>query len=587
MSRPNIILVLTDDQGWGDLACHGNPWIQTPNIDHFYSESVRLCDYHVGPTCAPTRAGLFTGHYANSTGVWHTIGGRSLLRADEWTIASALSENGYRTGIFGKWHLGDTYPYRPQDRGFEYTLVHGGGGISQTPDYWGNDYFDDTYFENGVPRRFKGYCTDVFFSEAMRFIGNGDERPFFCCITTNAPHSPYNVPDKYRLMYEGKVIPERARFYGMITNIDENFARLRTFLSDARIADNTLLIFMTDNGSSCSMSYDRGGRLIEGYNGGLRGMKNSEYDGGHRTPCFILWERGGISGGRDVTQPTANVDIMPTLLDVAGVSAGEHTFDGISLMQVLTNPDAKLPERMIVTDSQRLTNPIKWRKSCVIYGKWRLVNRDELYDIEADRAQENDISAEYPDLVDKLREGYEVWWEKVSQRFDEPIPIPLRSGSRLTAHDWHAPDECCVWNQGQIRSAPEVYGDWEVSVPAQADTEMCGVNDVEMCSLRLRFYRWAPETGYAVSKGIDGCDVDAAEGQVQPEYMSMYTGGRAVEVTGIRLYVDGELIMSQAFDGSTPYAQLDAKLPSGNHTLGARFVTAQGNELGAYYMEIV
>jgi len=147
--RPNIVFVLTDDQGYGELGCHGNPVIETPNIDAFHGESVRLTDYHVGPTCAPTRAGLMTGHYHNSTGVWHTIGGRSLLRRDEWSLATALSEAGYVTGLYGKWHLGDNYPYRPQDRGFQHVVAHGGGGVGQTPDYWGNNYDDDCYAVDG------------------------------------------------------------------------------------------------------------------------------------------------------------------------------------------------------------------------------------------------------------------------------------------------------------------------------------------------------------------------------------------------------------------------------------------------------
>ena len=161
MTRPNIVFILTDDQGYGELGCHGNPIINTPHIDRLHAHSTRLTDYHVGPTCAPTRAGLMTGHYHNSTGVWHTIGGRSLLRQDEWSLADAFSGAGYRTGLFGKWHLGDNYPYRPQDRGFDEVATHGGGGIGNTPDYWGNNYNDDHYAVDGEWTPFEGYCTDV------------------------------------------------------------------------------------------------------------------------------------------------------------------------------------------------------------------------------------------------------------------------------------------------------------------------------------------------------------------------------------------------------------------------------------------
>ncbi|MGD1890437.1 MAG: sulfatase-like hydrolase/transferase, partial [Cyclobacteriaceae bacterium] len=199
VSRPNVIIVVTDDQGYGDMSCHGNPHLPTPNIDLLYSQSTRLTDFHVSPTCAPTRAALLTGHYSNRTGVWHTIGGRSLLREGEVTIADVMAENGYATGIFGKWHLGDNEPFLPQNRGFQEVLVHGGGGVGQQPDYWNNDYFDDTYFHNGKPEKFSGYCTDVWFENDLTFIGDQKEakKPFFCYIATNAPHSPYYVENKY------------------------------------------------------------------------------------------------------------------------------------------------------------------------------------------------------------------------------------------------------------------------------------------------------------------------------------------------------------------------------------------------------
>jgi arylsulfatase A-like enzyme len=195
--KPNVILILTDDQGYGDLACHGNSFIKTPNLDKLHAGSVRFTDYHVATTCAPTRAGLMTGKNCNKVGAWHTIIGRELLRKEEVTMAEIFKKAGYVTGIFGKWHLGDNYPFRPQDRGFDEVLIHGGGGVTQTPDYWNNDYFDDTYFYNGKPQKYNGYCTDVWFSEATKFISKHKKQPFFCYLATNAPHSPFNITDKY------------------------------------------------------------------------------------------------------------------------------------------------------------------------------------------------------------------------------------------------------------------------------------------------------------------------------------------------------------------------------------------------------
>ncbi|MHC4485640.1 MAG: arylsulfatase [Planctomycetota bacterium] len=367
--RPNVVLVMTDDQGYGDLGCHGNPIIQTPNLDKLYMQSVRLTDFHVGPTCSPTRAALMTGHYCNRTGVWHTVMGRSLLRKDEVTMGDVFSGAGYPTGIFGKWHLGDNYPFRPQDRGFGEVLIHGGGGVGNTPDYWGNDYFDDTYLHNGRRKEFRGYCTDVWFNVAMKFMEANKDRPFFCYIPTNAPHSPYNVADEYIKPYLDKGLPERqARFYGMVTNIDDNMARLMHRLGELDLEENTILIFMTDNGTS-------GGS----YSAGMRGKKGSEYDGGHRVPCFIRWPRGGLTGPGDIDRLTAHVDILPTLIELCGLKSPRGVkLDGDSLVPLLMGRDGSWPDRTLITDSQRIEHPEKWRKSAVMTDRWRLVNGTEL-----------------------------------------------------------------------------------------------------------------------------------------------------------------------------------------------------------------
>ncbi len=199
------------------MICHGNPWLKTPAMDTLYAESTRLTNFHVGPTCSPTRAGLMTGRYCNRTGVWHTVMGRSLLRQDKVTMANVFHANGYTTGMFGKWHLGDSFPFEPFDRGFDETVAHGGGGVGQTLDYWYNDYFDDTYFHNGIPQKYNGYCTDIWFAETLYFIEKHKDRPFFCYLATNAPHGPYHVNDKYSQPYKLMGVPDRrASFYGMI-----------------------------------------------------------------------------------------------------------------------------------------------------------------------------------------------------------------------------------------------------------------------------------------------------------------------------------------------------------------------------------
>ncbi|NQT85272.1 sulfatase-like hydrolase/transferase, partial [bacterium] len=242
-NRPNVVIVITDDQGYGDLGCTGNKMIRTPNLDRLHDGSVRLTDFHVSPCCTPTRASVMTGRDCVRVGAWGTTWGRSMPRADEVMMPAVFRAAGYSTGMFGKWHLGDTYPFRPQDRGFDHVVCHGGGGVGQTPDYWGNDYFDDTYFHNGAARKHTGYCTDVWFDEAIQFIAANRGRPFFAYLSTNAPHGPLNVAPKYAEPYLKKGVPaSMAKFYGMIENIDQNMARLTKHLDALGLAENTILI---------------------------------------------------------------------------------------------------------------------------------------------------------------------------------------------------------------------------------------------------------------------------------------------------------------------------------------------------------
>jgi arylsulfatase A-like enzyme len=465
--RPNVILVMTDDQGYGDLSCHGNPELSTPHLDRLYGQSVRLTDFHVDPTCSPTRSALMTGRYSSRTGVWHTIMGRSLLRRDEVTLADWFAASGYQTGIFGKWHLGDNYPFRPQDRGFAEVFIHGGGGVGQTPDYWGNDYFDDTYFHNGKPVKVDGYCTDVWFDACLKFIDKNKDRPFFAYLPTNAAHGPYLVADKYSKPFRNRGLPaQQAAFFGMIVNIDENMGRLMNKLEESKLAENTLLIFMTDNGTAA-------GR----FNAGMRGKKGSEYEGGHRVPCFLRWP-GKIDGGRDVPQLTAHIDLLPTLVDLCHLEKPGHAkpVDGKSLVPLLRRrrheggtrfrEKVDWPERTLFVHSQRIEHPQKWRKCAVMTERWRLVNGKELYDLRADPGQKKDVAGKHPQVVAELGKAYDDWYASISRRFDEYCPSVL--GAReanptlLTCHDWHGKN--VPWNQGMIRRDPQANGFWAVDV---------------------------------------------------------------------------------------------------------------------------
>ncbi|MEI6865688.1 arylsulfatase [Flavicella sp.] len=462
--KPNVIIVITDDQGKGDLACEGNPYIKTPNIDAFYSQAVRFTNYHVSTTCAPTRGSLMSGRHCNRVNVFHTINGRSILFEDEVILPQIFAQNGYTNAMFGKWHLGDNYPYRPEDRGFHEVLRLGGGGIGQGPDYWGNDYFDDTYWHNGVTEKYNGYCTDVFFSEALGFIEKNKDNPFFCYISTNAPHSPYNVPEKYIDMYpvdeyQG-IHPRALRFYGMITNIDENFKKLEDKLDDLGIADNTILIYTSDNGTAA-------GRSV--YNAGLRGGKGSQYDGGHRVPLYIRWPDGQLTGGKDIDHLVAHYDLLPTFVDLLGLDFNPiKELDGKSLKPLLVNENPEWENRILYMDTQREQNLIKYRKYTVMDDNWRLVDGNKLYDMRIDLGQENNVIKDYPEVASRMSVGYEKWWksfvdEEVNQKYAYiKVGSEKENPSRISAHDMIVGKYASSWHQDGARVPEQSSGKWKI-----------------------------------------------------------------------------------------------------------------------------
>jgi arylsulfatase A-like enzyme len=479
--RPNVILILTDDQGYGDVGAHGNHVIRTPNLDRLGAESVRLTDFHVDPTCSPTRAALLTGRYSTRTGVWHTIMGRSLMAAGERTVAELFSEAGYRTGMVGKWHLGDNYPLRPHDQGFAEAFYHRGGVVGQVGDTLGNALYDDTYFRNGMPERTRGYATDVWFDEALKFVERNRDRPFLLYLAPNAAHWPYYVDHEYVRPYDDAgVPPTMARFYGMIGNLDENLGRLLARLREWGLAENTILIFMTDNGSAEGWSNWRNepGEW-RGWNAGMRGGKGSEYDGGHRVPFYLRWPKGGLAGGREVGLLSAHIDVLPTLAELCGLRLpGDLRLDGTSLVPVLRpavaspaarEAAARLADRILFVHSQRVDIPVKWRQSSVMTKRWRLVNGVELYDIGADPGQQADVAAGNGPVVERLRRAYDEWWKSLEPVFGETVRIGIGSDAEsptaLTSHDWRTDDETqVVWNAAQVNAAHPGNGYWALDV---------------------------------------------------------------------------------------------------------------------------
>lgn len=421
---PNVILILTDDQGIGDLSCHGNPWLKTPNLDDFYEEAVRMTDFHVSPLCTPTRAAIMTGRYPINNGAWATYKGRDALSEGTVTTAEIFRKNGYKTGIFGKWHLGDNYPVRATDCGFEVAIHHKAGGVGELSDYWGNNYFDDIYYVNNEPKQFEGYCTDVWFTEAMKFIEENKEMPFFIYLPTNAPHGPWYVDEDYAAPYkelEGDSIVS-ANFYGMIASIDENFGKMDRFLKETGLDKNTILIFMTDNGSSGGISRD--GKV--GYNYGFRGMKGAKTEGGHRVPFFIRWPDGKIEGGSDIKELAAHIDILPTLAGLCDLNLPDNLeLDGVDFSTLLRGENNPLKERTVfVHHNQDWRPPMDIGQTCIMHKGMRLVNGKEFYNVENDRYQMENLAQDNRLIITSLLQANENF-VKLAKTRSEYMEMPV------------------------------------------------------------------------------------------------------------------------------------------------------------------
>lgn len=566
--KPNVIIVITDDQGYGDLGHTGNKIIKTPTIDKFAAQSVSLTNYHVGTTCAPTRAGILTGRNCNRNGVWHTIMGASLLNREEVTMADVFQENGYKTGMFGKWHLGDNHPFLPEDRGFEETFYHGGGGVGQTPDYWNNDYFDDTYLRNGVPEKVEGYCTDVWFNEAISFIESKKDDQFLCYLSLNAPHSPFNVPQKYYDLYkdEDGLQETQKRFYGMITNIDDNFSKLLKKLDDLKIADNTIVIFTTDNGTSNGFKKDKDGKIY-GYNAGMRGTKASEYDGGHRVPFIIRWPNGKLEAGKSLSDLTAHVDLLPTLTSLAGINfTSDKVMDGTNIDSYLLGK-SKIADRYLVTDTQRISWPVKGKQSSVMDGSWRLVNGNELYNTSDDPGQTNNLAAEYPDKVASMNAFYETWWESViSETKYSTIDLGVEKMEVITCHDARTIDYFPPWNQRKIREG-------KIMKPAPFF-----VNFVKQGSYTFKLTRWPMESGEALGAIINDEIPETATTDPRIKGKAMKFKKAFVKI--------GDKEVSVNVDNTAQSADLQLTVEEGKTEMLAWFEMEDGSVSNAFYVNV-
>lgn len=476
--RPNVVLIMTDDQGYGDFGCTGNPVIRTPRIDSLYADSARMTDFYVSPVCTPTRACLMTGRYNYRTRALDTYIGRAMMEPQEVTIAEALRDAGYATGIFGKWHLGDCYPMRAMDQGFEEALVIRGGGISQPSDPPGGEgkYTDPILFHNGHPEPQKGYCTDVYFDAALKWMKTCVERkrPFFAYIPTNAPHDPlHDIPQELYEQYKAtdlspvvltkdggkpqeKELDRVARIFAMITNIDENVGKLLSGLDRLGVTNDTIVIFLTDNGPASRR-----------YVGPFRGTKADVHDGGVRTLLLVRWP-ARLKAGHTSDRIAAHIDIMPTLLEACGAPVPQGVkLDGRSILPLLEGRKVDWPDRTLFIQTHRGDVPILFHHFMARNQEWKLVNasgfgreewsgppRFELYRPMENPREEKNLADKHPEIVEQLKKQYEAWFKDVSStRPDNYAPPRIQIGTAhenpvtLTRQDWR-----------RVAAGKETYG---------------------------------------------------------------------------------------------------------------------------------
>lgn len=483
--QPNVILIITDDQGYGDLGIHGNPHVKTPNIDRFAKESARFTNFYVSPVSAPTRSSLMTGRYSMRTGVRDTYNGGAIMASSEVTIAEILKEKGYSTGVFGKWHLGDNYPSRPGDQGFDKSVIHLTGGMAQPGDittYLRGDsaYYDPVLWHNGKQQKYNGYCSDVFTGQALDFIKQNRSKPFFCYLAFNAPHTPLQLPDIYNNKYYNiyndinpssgfpdklagsmtdKDREDARKVYAMVSNIDDNVGKVLRLLDETGLKENTVVIFMTDNGPQQRR-----------YNGGMNGLKGSVYRGGVRVPFFISYPAMKIAN-RDVDVTSAHIDVLPTLAEIcrAELPPGRK-IDGRSMVPFILKNEKISDSRPLFFYWTR-KNPEKYNNIALMKGNYRLIGQadynseDEglmLFDTETDPGETRNIFREKAVIAGQMKKSLDSMLLELSgsENMQGPLHIsvgtPYENPVILNRND--------AWGERGVWEQEEVYGVWNLEV---------------------------------------------------------------------------------------------------------------------------
>ncbi|MEO1011102.1 MAG: arylsulfatase [Bacteroidota bacterium] len=579
---PNIIIVMTDDQGYGEFSFNGNPVINTPHIDRLAKEGTQFTDFHVAPMCTPTRGQLLTGMDVFRNGAINVSSGRTLLRPELKTMADVFKENGYTTGLFGKWHLGDNYPFRPEDRGFEKTIWFPSSHINSLPDHWDNDYFDDTYIHNGEKESFEGYCTDVFFDESIKWMqAKADsKKPFFTYIALNAAHWPHFVPDRYRGPIRQAIAKnpglfknldeekrkELVSFLAMGTNIDDNMGKLLDFLEESGLDENTIVVFLTDNGSTFGKDY---------FNAGMKGGKTTLWEGGHRVPLLMKIPQHLSKQPSKIDELCHVQDLLPTVASISGITTIPEKLDGVDLSPLLRGEKEKLDDRMLVINYSRMPmfqvkytteNPAIPMKdgAGVLWKNWRLLENRELYNISIDPHQDNDVAAENPEVVAKMRAHLDKWWNNVKDKVHEPQRVIIGSENEnpmlVSACEWL---DVFLDQQIQTRYGAKKNGIWHLSVAEAGEYEF-----------ELR--RWPKESGFSLRQGIpkkkvtDGTFVKGVSFPVRSAHIKVGDKKKSIKISEM--------------DVSANFA---FELEKGNIEIQSWFNDEDGEPiLGAYYMYV-
>jgi arylsulfatase A-like enzyme len=560
-SRPNVIIILSDDQGYGDLSINGNPILQTPAFDKLHNESIRMSNFHVSPLCTPTRGQLMTGMDAMHNKASTVRFGRGRIQRDMVTMPEVFKSNGYSTGIFGKWHLGDTYPDRPMDRGFQKALWFKGWGLPSEAEY-DNDYYKTRYMDGLKTVQSSKYCTDLWFDEAMNWMGEMSDKkqPFFTYLSLNVTHGPFYAPKEDYEFYRDKVEDKNtAMFFGMIRNMDTNMARLDKWLEAKGLKENTIVIFMNDNGGT-------GG--IKVFNAGMRDMKGSNYDGGHRAFCFIRWPKSKLGNPRTINYPAEVQDLVPTFIDLLSFKPDpKYHFDGQSLNRFLTGQGETRESRMFVIQHMAGNN-LKKFGGCVVMDSWRLVGHDELYDVSKDPGQAQNIADAHPDILKKMRDHYEKWWSVTYPEANNIVPVIVGSDKEetvlITCSEWLTESVNTQWAVAQGLGSPK-GGAWKLFAEKKG-------------KYRVELSRWP----FHLNRALTAIGPATAVGGTALQQ------GKSLPIDAGTISLNNVVLETVKSTPDATKISMEINMEAGENTLQAWFKDKDGKDIcGAYFANII